>query len=310
MIDHKLVFIYFFCIQEAFTCVRNDEMPFDCSESERFYDLNRNIGVKDEVKEIESNELVAVTYGNRNEQYRDKIVGIKRPALTSPTATVPQRSEASTSIPDVVISTVAPATVTVAVTENVQSSNSIAPGNPTLAQAPTVANVSYTSINRPTKTNTLLESALKQENFVKNIRAPEIAEVTTDLSPTTIKEDEEAITEITTEFGPQTTVQVSTEEFLYTRIVPELFESNSKILTSHVEPNLSGFVDAQQNSEADQLIRNIKQLQNSLLGNVPAPAIASTEQAPTEKPLPAAPRVPLPRRFLFKADNLKNRFRH
>lgn len=44
--------------------MRSDEVPFDCASSELFYDLNRNIGVQDDLKEIDSNELT--TAANRN----------------------------------------------------------------------------------------------------------------------------------------------------------------------------------------------------------------------------------------------------
>lgn len=49
--------------QEAFTCVRTDEMNFDCAESEKFYELNRILGSREEIstEEITSNELPSIS---------------------------------------------------------------------------------------------------------------------------------------------------------------------------------------------------------------------------------------------------------
>lgn len=50
-------------VQEAFTCVRTDEMTFDCTDSEKFYELNRILGLKEETstEEITSNELAPIS---------------------------------------------------------------------------------------------------------------------------------------------------------------------------------------------------------------------------------------------------------
>lgn len=49
-------------VKEAFTCVRTDEMIFDCTDSEKFYELNRILGLKEETstEEITSNELTPI----------------------------------------------------------------------------------------------------------------------------------------------------------------------------------------------------------------------------------------------------------
>lgn len=72
---YLLLFVFKFCdwsdllchlfhayLQEAFTCVRTDEMNFDCTDSEKFYELNRILGLKEETstEEITSNELAPI----------------------------------------------------------------------------------------------------------------------------------------------------------------------------------------------------------------------------------------------------------
>lgn len=47
--------------QEAFTCVRGDEKNFDCTDSERFYELNRILGLKEETNDDAINNDLAQT---------------------------------------------------------------------------------------------------------------------------------------------------------------------------------------------------------------------------------------------------------
>lgn len=167
----------------------------------------------------------------------------------------------------------------------------------------------------PKETNTLLESALRKSGLVKVTKKPILETTTVDLPTTTVTD--EAITtepvafttdlpETTTDVPAtetQTTIVQTTPEFLYTRIVPELLENNSNIVVQPVEPLFNPLFNVQSNDQADALIRNIKQLQSNMLLS------ASTAAATSDDKPVAAPRVQLPRRFLFSADVTKNRLK-
>lgn len=67
-------------LQEAFTCVRTDEMNFDCTDSEKFYELNRILGLKEETNtdEVTSNELTINENENNRLNSDDKLDDLKR----------------------------------------------------------------------------------------------------------------------------------------------------------------------------------------------------------------------------------------
>lgn len=248
--------------------------------------MNRNIGVQDDVKEIDSNELTA----NRNKQKNEKIVAA--------TTTVPPAPTASPT-------TLAPVTALTTRSTTIKTSSAAPsrPRRPVLPIAPVVpitpavvSNVPSSNAGAQSETNSLLDSALKQDNFIKILK-PEVFDAAV-TNPTTIEDD--ATEAITTDAPTTMPVVRTTPEFLYTRIIPELVERGDNVITPQVEPILSIF-NAQSNNHADELIRNIKQLQNSLLESS-----TTTSPPPTEKPAPSV-RVALPRRFLFKADSLKNK---
>lgn len=72
--------------QEAFTCVRTDELNFECSDSERFYELNRILGFKDEtaVEEVSNNDIYHSTgkitnkYGDNNRRYGSPVEPVQQ----------------------------------------------------------------------------------------------------------------------------------------------------------------------------------------------------------------------------------------
>lgn len=226
---------------------------------------------------------------NRNKQKNEKVVAAPTtvpPVLTTLPTTLAPATVLSTRATTIKLSSAAPS----------RPRRPIVPVVPVAPVAPAVvANVPSSNAGAQSETNSLLDSALKQDNFVKILK-PEVVDVVV-TNPTTIEDD---ATEETSTDAPTTVPVVrTTPEFLYTRIIPELVERGDNVITPQVEPILSIF-NAQSNNQADELIRNIKQLQNSLL------ASSSTASPPPEKPAPPI-RVALPRRFLFKADSLKNK---
>ncbi|XP_055325050.1 uncharacterized protein LOC129579221 [Sitodiplosis mosellana] len=88
--------------QEAFTCVRTDEMNFDCTDSERFYELNRILGLKEETTtdEVTTNELTPIennksSSGDRLNTFQNKE---QNQRFTVPLINNPNRYAAQTAI--------------------------------------------------------------------------------------------------------------------------------------------------------------------------------------------------------------------
>lgn len=226
--------------------------------------------------------------GNRNKNQSSQKL-MQTSSTTVPTPATSKSTRRMTTVQSTITTTIAPT-----------------PSRPRRPYPPVASASNVNTKPKRKDTNTLLESALKQDNFVKILKAPPVAEVTTFENPTTVK-DEDA-TEITTTNEPSTTITRTTPQFLYTRIIPDLLESSNYVRVPQVEPNLNALLSAQQSSAADDLIRNIKQLQNSLSASASSTTTTTTAVPPSEKPSPSV-RVALPRRFLFKADSQRNKLK-
>lgn len=272
----------FFYLQEAFTCVRNDDMPFSCADSEQFYELNRYLGLRDEVsEEVGSNALDAndekgskLRVSDRRQSLRTTTTPSTTTTSTTTTTTTArpsttQRREMSripiyrrtstrrTTIPS---STAAPETV--ATTEV----NTTTDSPVEFAQ-----NIEHrTSVDGPVDYTNIYDNSLR---------------TTTDL-PTTV-----TLAETTFE-------DFVTTEVLPTRIVPDLIEVGE----NHVKST-----DRTAAKITDELIQNIKQLQNIL------PASASIQGSTVmNTPITSTPTAiedQRRKRFLFTADAIENRKR-
>lgn len=270
----------------------------------------------EDVKDIDSNELPA--HRNKPQKQNEKVVAAPPtippapttlPPTIAPVTTIPTRSSttiktssATTSRPRRPLRPIVPVAANMPTSNTATQSetfslldSALKQDNFVKVQRPVVANGPASNIAAQSETYSLLDSALKQDNLVK-VQRVDVADVAIVTNPTTTEED---ATEVITTDAPTTVAVRTTPEFLYTRIIPELVERGENVITPHVEPILSIF-NTQSNSETDELIRNIKQLQNSYLES------STTASPPPEKPSPSV-RVALPRRFLFKAESLKNK---
>lgn len=235
--------------------------------------------------------------------YNKVVVNDVRPVATIATTSAPRTTtvttvaSTTTTTPRPVASSTTPTVVTTKRTRRPSTT--------------TTATTSLPIASVPKETNTLLESALKHSGAHLKIVKKPLVEVTTVDRPTTIIADEAAATEaiVTTDL-PRTT-----PEFLYTRIVPELIERNDKVPAGNAIPLFSTLMNTQSNGDADELIRNIKQLSATLSASSSSAAAAAAAATGVNDGVANAERkspvvhAPLPRRFLFKADAIKNRLK-
>lgn len=332
-------FSNFVSLQELFTCVRNDEMQFDCAESERYYELNRNIGlIKDDVGDVDGNDLDGALSLDRNhdrpESSTAKIAEIRRKLLTS---TVPplRTSPSTTTMTTTTTSTTTTPATTVAHTASFRPKyttkrayhTSTTPKRTsrrttvtTVTQPPTAAAPFHTTTTEPaetltTSTNYLTpfeEGVTTENNLIFTTDYPLIFNQNpskADLKLDPADQDNKMATFSdansfqTTENQFMMTSQVPLGEYTTmineaaTRIIPELFETSGPLEKLNVHN--SHITDSEEAKVADEVVANIKQLQNILPTskiNIPIGMRTMRGQWNQRK-----------RRFLFRGDAITNR---
>lgn len=261
--------------QEAFTCVRTDEMPFSCADSEHFYDLNRYLGLRDEVsEEIGNNALDATSKNESRLKISDRRQSLRITSTPSTTTTTPTT----------------PTTANTSTTERREMPSRF----PIFRRTSTKIVRHTTTTSAPTETTTASNIASTNSAF----ESTETRERTeNDFTDRTTSYDN--LIE-STEFPSTATSSVTTfEDIISTagepvpRIVPELIEVGSES------------VDKTEAEIADDVVQNIKQLQNLL--PMRARKQENTQQnasiASTQKTIEDKRR----KRFLFTADAIENR---
>lgn len=262
MLRFEIVYFFLFsiCFQEAFTCVRTDEMNSDCNESEKFYELNRILGLKEDTStdEVTSNELSPIennkSHSNdrigafqnieKNQRYKPFINNSNR--IAAQTATIRnQIAKKTTAIP--YISTVN--TEKIAQTTNVRELSMD-------KSESTIANELFPSTTFPPVNIAQFFDLTTRKSFnPQTITFRDNTEYTTDVTSTGSAND----------FTTTNTYESNT------RFIPDLIEEYSKTADR---------------TQTDEIVESIKQLQKFYPQNV---------DESREK------------RFLFKADSVKNR---
>ncbi|XP_031619483.1 uncharacterized protein LOC116338410 [Contarinia nasturtii] len=241
--------------QEAFTCVRTDEMNIDCTESEKFYELNRILGLKEETTtdEVTSNELSQTdsNKSNSDDRFISAFQNKENNQRYKPLINNPNRY---------------------AQTQTAASRNQIVKKTTTNPYINSAVQTTNLNIDRESVTaNQLIPSTT-----FPPVNIAQFFELTTrrnGFNPQTITTYDNA--EYTTEFAstvsPNDLTTANTNKYdSNTQIIPDLIEESSN--TDH--------------SHTDEIVESIKQLQKLY----PSAADDSREK-----------------RFLFKADSVKNR---
>lgn len=278
--------------------MRTDEMPFDCADSEKFYDLNRFLGLKDELStsDVDSNELNAVSAtgaehirngaGEKPKAevtetiQKDKLVNVpvikapvrNRPQVPLHRAPISRRTTTSPPPTTTQYSTSAETTEKYIPTTIYQPEASIGLDNGKLSETTSsdgvdkIETTTYLSIDSS-------EAATEQSTDAFSTTQRNIAEITTILNNQN-------------EFGrDQTTISAPTVGI--TRIIPELIESGKS--TERV---------TERAKTTDEVVESIKLLQN----------IFPSQNLQLNGKLSLAPTDDLrSKRFLFKADSVRNR---
>lgn len=316
-------------------------MQFNCADSERFYELNRNIGlVKDEVEDVDRNDLDVASSLNRNNDQQEsvtaKIAGYRKKLLTT-TTTLPTSTVATTSSTTPISFPTYPSlkpkfssTKRAYRTSTTPKRVSRRTTTTTVTSQPTTRTTTArtTTTESPFKTTTSVqpfETLTTNMNYLNSIE--EVVATTLDnLFFTTdnpsvfnpnpprseIKYNElEKRTPTysnfenfdTTENSLATTSQAPVGDYAtiinqaVTRILPELLESNDQ--QEKLDAHNGRILDSEEAKVADDVVANIKQLQN----------IMSSKKAS----FPIGMRTmrgqwnQREKRFLFKGDTVRNR---
>lgn len=269
--------------QEAFTCVRTDEMPFDCSESEKFYELNRILGLKDDsgVDDGDNNQLNEFS-SNNNENIRispeekikpTAIIENMKKDKVVPVVKTPSRNTVQNNLHRVPI-------FRRTTTENQYS----------VYEASTEKFVAATNYDGSNKISTI--SSI--DRIGTTVYPPtDVAEFNTEQPNETTQESiAESTSTIQSSFDTDLTTIGVPQEILgitNTRIVPDLYE----VVKSTEAP-------VEQQKAADEVVESIKFLQN----------IFPAQNLPLNGKLAVVPSTIddlRNKRFLFKADSIKNR---
>lgn len=304
-------------------------MQFDCAESERYYELNRNIGlVKDEVEEVDGNDLDGASSLNRNDDRPEsvtvKIAEIRKKLLTSPATTSSTTQTPVTTTTAATTPTFRPkfsSTKRTYRTSTTPKKTSRRTTTTTVTSPPTTAITFKTTTNtEPSETLTTStnyldpfeEGATTEDNLFfttdnpsnLNANAPKTNLKSNDSyqenkTPGFINNNSFEITDnpfMTTSQIPLAEYETTVNEAA-TRIVPELLELADPM--EKLDAHNGRILDSEEAKAADEVVANIKQLQNILStnkANTPIGMRTMRGQWNSRK-----------RRFLFKGDTIRNR---
>lgn len=256
-------------------------MPFSCADSEQFYELNRYLGLRDEISDesISTNDLDATDQNESQLRISDRRQSLR--VTSTPTTTTTTST-----------TTVRPSTTQ----------------RKDISRVPIYRRTSTKKINRPTlpsstatpTTVTTTERYTVPTNSV--FEFTEIVEHRENVDATIDRTDSNGNLFETTEFASVTTPSgttfedvVTTEGIPVARIVPELIE-------------VGGNDDRTEAKITEDVIQNIKQLQNILPVSARNPGNTQTLDALINS-TPAAIEDQRRKRFLFTADAIESRRR-
>lgn len=281
-------------------------MSFNCDESENFYELNRNLGLKETAEDIDDNALeLALTSDEsrpQNEEFKTKLSDNRRklvttlgPKLVATTTTTPlfklnTRTE-SIRVPvtrrtptRIVRRTTLPSTA-------VPSTTSNQPITTVPVQYTTNAEIVAAITNIPIKSQKVVtephfDQTERYEKFTAdNMKYDEFFTTT----------DAHSATSTVIPFSEYVTMVSDANN---NRIVPDLLEIGNN---EQIETQNTPALDSEQTKVTDEVVDNIKQLQNIL----PKIYQQASESTNAKKQFDDQRR----KRFLFKADTIKNRRR-
>lgn len=260
-------------------------MPFSCADSEQFYELNRYLGLRDEIsEEIDTNALDVTDDRETQIRISDKrqslrVTSTSTPSTTTRTTTTTTARPTTTQRREPPRIPIYRRTSTKVVRRTTLPSTTVAPetvATTELYVPPTTGAFDFTEVTEPaTNVNGLSDITNSYGNLFETTELPGTA-----IPAGTTFED-----------------FFSTEREPFTRIVPNLIE---------VGGNNDKSVDGVEAKITDEVIQNIKQLQNIF------PTSARTGSQLENAPIisaPAASDDQRRKRFLFTADAIENRRR-
>lgn len=255
-------------------------MPFSCADSEQFYELNRYLGLRDEVSdEVGTNALDAIDEKGSKVRISDRRQSLR--TTTTPSTTTTSTTTTTT--------TARPSTTQRREMSRIPIYRRTSTRRTTL---PSTTATPETVATTEVPTNSPVESTQSIEHRTSVDGPSDYTNSYDDLLGTTAEWPS------TTTLAETTFEDFVTTEALPARIVPDLIEVGE----TNVKP-----IDRTEAKITDALIQNIKQLQNIL------PASASIQES-TEliTPITSSPTAiedQRRKRFLFTADAIENRKR-
>lgn len=261
----------FLLFQEAFTCVRTDEMNIDCTDSEKFYELNRILGLKEETStdEVTSNELTlnendkshsdeklnGLENNENNQRFKVQTASHSSRIQTQTGSTRNQPAKRTTAIP------YSSATNTEKVIQTTNYREFNGDRNDLTTERDLIPSTTYSPVNI---------AQFFDLTTKKLFNYPTTTSIANDNFEYTTEPFVANAEQLTTSTG-STNGFVTNKYDISTRIVPELIENNGK---------------NSDQTKTDEVVESIKQLQK----HFPTTLNDSREN-----------------RFLFKADSVKNR---
>lgn len=260
-------------------------MPFSCADSEQFYELNRYLGLRDEVSdEVGTNALDAIDEKGSNVRISDRRQSLR--TTTTPSTTTTSTTTTTT--------TARPSTThrremsRIPIYRRTSTRRTTLPSTTATPETVTTTEIATAPTNSPVESTQSIEHRT-------SVNGP---------SDYTISYDDDGLLGTTADLPSTTTLAETTfEDFVTTetlpaRIVPDLLEVGE----TNVIP-----IDRTEAKITAALIQNIKQLQNIL------PASGSIQESTElDTPITSTPTAiedQRRKRFLFTADSIENRKR-